>query len=39
MLSDRAKKAPANPRLSTLLDLAQALDCRVTDLVEGLLSR
>ena len=35
-LSDRAKKAPANLRLSTLLDLAHALDCRVSDLVEGL---
>ena len=35
-LSDRAKKAPANPRLSTLLDLAHALDCKVSDLVDGL---
>ncbi len=32
-LSDRAKKTPANPRLSTLLDIAKALDCDATDLV------
>lgn len=35
-LSDRAKKSPANPRLSTLLDLATALRCEVAELVEGL---
>lgn len=35
-LSDRAKKAPANPPLTTLVDLAHALDCRISDLVDGL---
>lgn len=35
-LSDRAKKTPANPRLSTLLDLSEALGCKVSDLVDGL---
>jgi transcriptional regulator with XRE-family HTH domain len=35
-LSDRARKSPANPRLSTLLDIAHALDCDPTRLVEGL---
>lgn len=38
-LSDRAKKTPANPTLSTLIDLAQALDCKVSDLVDGLAQR
>lgn len=36
-LSDRAKKTPANPRLSTLIELSQALHCSVGDLVDGLL--
>lgn len=35
-LSDRAKNTPANPRLSTLLDLAKALNCSVGDLVNDL---
>lgn len=35
-LSDRAKGSPANPRLSTLLDLASALDCEVCKLVGDL---
>ncbi len=35
-LSDRAKKSPANPRLSTLLELARALDCTVGDLADDL---
>ena len=35
-LSDRAKRTPANPTLTTLVDLAHALDCRVADLVDGL---
>ncbi|WP_228760025.1 helix-turn-helix transcriptional regulator [Pseudactinotalea sp. HY158] len=34
--SDRAKGTPANPRLSTLFDLAHALDCTVVDLISGL---
>ncbi|WP_206074445.1 helix-turn-helix domain-containing protein [Antribacter gilvus] len=33
-LSDRAKKTPANPRLSTLADLSKALDCPVPELVD-----
>lgn len=32
-LSDRAKRTPANPRLSTILDLAHALDCDAAELV------
>lgn len=35
-LSDRAKNLPANPMLSTLLDLADALGCDITDIVKGL---
>ena len=35
-LSDRKKKTPSNPRLSTLVDLASALECSVVDLVDGL---
>ena len=35
-LSDRAKGSPANPQLSTLLDLADALGCGVGDLIENL---
>lgn len=35
-LSDRAKNTPANPRLSTLLHLSRALDCSVTELLDGL---
>lgn len=35
-LSDRAKGTPANPRLTTLVDLAKALRCSVSDLVDGL---
>lgn len=35
-LSDRAKRTPANPRLSTILDLAKALNCDVADLVTNL---
>ncbi|WP_093180273.1 helix-turn-helix domain-containing protein [Sanguibacter gelidistatuariae] len=38
-LSDRAKKTPANPTLSTLIDLAHALGCKVGDLVDGLAHR
>jgi len=32
-LSDRAKSTPANPRLSTLLALAAALDCTPAELM------
>ncbi len=32
-LSDRAKKTPSNPRLSTLVDIAIALDSTVPDLL------
>lgn len=32
-LSDRTKSTAANPRLSTLISLAQVLDVSVTDLV------
>ena len=35
-LSDRAKDTPANPRLSTLIDVARALGCDVTHLVDGI---
>jgi len=35
-LSDRAKGTPANPRLTTLAELAQALDCSLGDLTTGL---
>jgi len=35
-LSDRARKSPANPRLSTLLDIAAALGCEAADLVKDL---
>jgi transcriptional regulator with XRE-family HTH domain len=35
-LSDRAKQTPANPRLTTLMEIAQALGCDVTALVDGL---
>ena len=35
-LSDRAKRTPANPRLTTLADLAAALECSLADLVDGL---
>ncbi|ACZ29816.1 transcriptional regulator, XRE family [Xylanimonas cellulosilytica DSM 15894] len=34
--SDRTKRSPVNPRLSTLLDLAAALGCTVAELVYGL---
>lgn len=32
-LSDRSKSSAANPRLSTLISLAQVLDISVTDIV------
>lgn len=35
-LSDRAKGTPANPRLTTLADLAGALECSISDLVDAL---
>jgi transcriptional regulator with XRE-family HTH domain len=38
-LSDRAKESPANPRLSTLVAIAQALGCTVSDIVGGLDAR
>ena len=38
-LSDRAKNTPANPRLSTLLELARVLDCSVGQLVDDLSQR
>jgi transcriptional regulator with XRE-family HTH domain len=35
-LSDRTRKHPANPRLSTILDVASALECEAADLVSEL---
>ena len=35
-LSDRSRNTPANPRLSTLLLLAEVFKCDVSDLVSGL---